>query len=108
MTDAEEWWDGMSQNQKNEVWVNTSKSLAAPPCSVVPTSRSVIERKLLAALDDEDKVALLLSRKDLELVINAMGWAPIQHPQRDAANEMLGDLKQLHTEAFPPNKGDQP
>lgn len=53
--------------------------------------------------NDQDKVALLLSRKELELIINAMGWAPLQHPQRDAANEMKYDLKQLRSEAFPPN-----
>ena len=27
MTDAEEWWDGMSPNQKNEVWI---QNCAAP------------------------------------------------------------------------------
>ena len=50
MTDADEWWDGMSREQRNEVWVThyeQQKSLAA-----APGSRS--ESPTTDALEDAD------------------------------------------------------
>lgn len=42
------------------------------PNTVVPTSRQVIEGKLLAALDDKTKVAILCDKEDLECMIAAL------------------------------------
>lgn len=45
------------------------------PCSVERVHRSVIERRLLTALEDGDAVALLLSEQDLKDVILALDGA---------------------------------
>lgn len=61
---------------------------------VVQSSRKVIERKLLTALDDPDIVAILASKEDLDLFILYLGTAA-----NTRANELARGLEQLRREA---------
>lgn len=65
--------------------------------SVQPTSREVIENKLLAALNDEDKVGICLSKDDLEELIISL--ASINRPTTKA-RQWLADLQKLQRAAF--------
>jgi len=65
-------------------------------CSVSSARREVIENKLLAALDDESKVAILATEIDLILFIKAMAF--FDTPD---SREMAKDLLQLKRAAFP-------
>jgi hypothetical protein len=69
---------------------------------IVPTKREVIEKKLLAALDDESKVAVLLTKSDLEFL---SGHLMIARTNRMASmlkcDTWIEDLKQLKNAAFP-------
>lgn len=71
------------------------------PNKVVPTSREVIEGRLLAALDDNTKVAILASVEDLDLFICAFktseGLGMALEPK---LKEMRLSLEQLRREAF--------
>ena len=59
--------------------------------------REVIEGKLLAALDDSSKVAILCSEDDLELLIYVLEKLPLPSmPVR----QMAKDLRRLRAEAF--------
>ena len=63
--------------------------------TIVPTSRQVIESKLMTALEDSQTVAILLNEKDLCLLISALvtlGCA--------SADEMAKDLRELKKAAF--------
>ncbi len=70
------------------------------PNSVIPTSREVIENKLLTALEDDNTVAVLFSKQDLEDVLFALEsykW----NPERIArCRELAGGMNQLYLEAF--------
>jgi hypothetical protein len=79
-------------------------------CTVELTSRSVIERKLLAAINDESKVAILATKQDLEDMIaalygyelavtrgNVLSWQA--HVER--RKSLARDMEQLLKEAFP-------
>lgn len=83
-----------------------------PDCSVERTTRSVIEHKLLTALEDENTVAALLSKQDIEDMIaalygyelgerkgNVLSWEA--HMKR--RKELADSMSQLLREAFPPN-----
>ena len=72
--------------------------LSAADCSASSARREVIENKLLAALDDEGKVAILATEIDLILFVKAMVFydTPDSH-------EMAKDLLQLKRSAFPQN-----
>lgn len=73
-------------------------------CSVVPTSRSVIEGKLLDALSNDGCVAILASEEDLNVMIAALEYAMLgNHKQTVAARALAKDMRQLRKEAFPPN-----
>ena len=61
--------------------------------------REVIEGKLLAALDDESKVAILASEDDLRLLISALEYAPDESTYGDKRTELLQGLRQLQKEA---------
>lgn len=62
--------------------------------------RTVIEGKLLAALDDELSVAVTLNGDDLDAVIEALSWY-CQHAADDARQRSLRrDLKKLRKAAF--------
>lgn len=62
---------------------------------VEQASREVIERKLLTALEDESQVAILATRGDIGLLINALEQYNTVHAKQWAA-----DLKRLRLEAF--------
>lgn len=79
-------------------------SLAAAPCSVEFTGRQVIERKLLAALDDESKVAILATQQDLEDLIAALDDKRLTgEGELHRRRSLLDVMRQLLREAFPPN-----
>lgn len=64
------------------------------------TTKQVIENKLLAALDDEAKVACMFSCEDLDLLIEALRFT---HPLRkvpEANERMAHDLETLRKSAF--------
>jgi hypothetical protein len=91
------------------------------PCSIERTSRSVIERKLLTALDDETRVAILATKQDLEDMIAALYGYEIADVKLKNKNnpddytgaviswenhlrrrrELADDMTQLLKEAFP-------
>ena len=78
----------------------------AAPCSVERTHRSVIEHKLLTALEDENCVAALLSKRDLDDMISALyGFEDMGHdrPRKKRCKELADSMSQLRREAFPPN-----
>lgn len=74
--------------------------------SVEHTRREVIEGKLLAALDDEGKVAIIASEEDCEFLIR--GLVLLEHARMDdnVSNEvskiqdLLTGLRQLKEAAF--------
>lgn len=77
------------------------------PCSVERTHRSVIEHKLLTALEDGNTVAALLSKRDLEDMIAALyGFEDMGHsaPRKARCKELADSMSQLLREAFPPNE----
>ena len=70
--------------------MSKSKDLA-----IVPSSREVIERKLLTALEDGGQVAILATENDLTLLINALDqFGTVKGKQ------WASDLKQLRHESF--------
>jgi hypothetical protein len=72
----------------------TYRQMTDGPNKVVQSSRRVIERKLLARLDDVGTVAILASKEDLDLLIRALGRLGLP------AQEMREGLEQLRREAF--------
>ncbi len=74
------------------------------PCTVERTGREVIERKLLTALEDENCVAALLTKQDVECLITALygqgaTWSdPVAYDNRRI--ELAASLRQLYNEAF--------
>lgn len=67
--------------------------------SIEPMRRQVIEAKLLAALDDKDKAAIIVSKEDLEMLIEAMrlyNW----DRKLKKVSEFVDDLKFLHASVF--------
>jgi len=68
-------------------------------CSVESTTHEVIEAKLLHALANTDKVALVVTRENLDTIIHALKSVPIDGEGRS----MLAGLRQLRSAAFPPN-----
>ena len=96
----------ISQNEERQ------RGLRPATCSVERTPRSVIEKKLLAALDDGDKVAILASKQDLEDMIAALcgyelaewhGKVLSWEAYRKRCRSLSDDMTQLLHEAFPPN-----
>ncbi len=71
---------------------------------VKKTSREVIEGKLLAALEDENAVAILASREDLDRNIVALRMyqrrAYILQDEHDDLEIYIDGLKRLRLEAF--------
>jgi hypothetical protein len=63
---------------------------------VEPVKREVIERQLLATLNDKSKVACVFDYDDLTLLINVLESSRLSDKQLD----MLESLKQLRGEAF--------
>lgn len=78
------------------------------PCSVSSTSREVIENKLLAALEDDNTVAILASKQDLDDLIAALdefhpvGWTSTRSAEVARCRDLSAGMKQLRDGAFPP------
>lgn len=70
------------------------------PCTVKQASLQVIERKLLTALQDEDKVAILATRQNLEDMIFALETADLILDRAQRCNELADGMRQLLKEAF--------
>lgn len=71
-------------------------------CSEEYTPKHVIERKLLLALNDSKKVAILLEKKDLSLLIKALHLVPPAEGFKKEAEAFAQDLNQLRLAAFYP------
>ena len=80
------------------------------PCSVKRTNRSVIERKLLTALEDGNTVAMLFSKQDLQDVIAALAdyeltpCLPRWKEHRSRCKNLADGMRQLLREAFSDNE----
>ena len=77
--------------------------MSGGPNKVVPVRKEVIEHRLLVALNDQSKVAILAEEKDLDLLI--AGMESLVQSDELRSNEvpfrdMLDSLKQLRKEAF--------
>jgi hypothetical protein len=74
------------------------------PLTVESTSRQVIERKLLAALDDKGKVAILATQADLDDIVFvfdlALSNVPIEPERGKRLAEYVEDIRRLRQEAF--------
>ncbi len=91
------------------------RELNSDPCSVERTSRQVIERKLLTALEDGNTVAALFSKQDLEDIIAALRgyvlgdrFGDVVHGDKiswkahmDRRRALAEGMEQLLREAFP-------
>ena len=66
-------------------------------CSKQYVPRQVIERQLLAALDDKSKAAIVVSKDDLDLLIYGVALIPDGGAEQ---RSMLADLEQLRKECF--------
>lgn len=65
--------------------------------------RQVIDSKLLAALDDDDKVAMILSEADLMFLIKTLEWSNLKmfdDDEREKLNDLLEAMVRLGQEAF--------
>ncbi len=71
------------------------------PCSVSSTSREVIENKLLAALEDDNTVAILASKQDLVDMIFALEGYTCDPTRRARLRDLADGMRQLYKGAFP-------
>lgn len=80
--------------------------------TILPSSRSIIENKLLTALNDDSCVAILATKDDLDVLIEALEFAgSIRAPDRNGqfhdiepvarARALATDYKALRQAAFP-------
>lgn len=83
----------------------TTARQASPttPCSVSSTRREVIENKLLTALDDEWKVAILATESDLKTLIKALEYYDMDSKTYAECQDMAADCRQLLEAASPQN-----
>src|SRR5688500_1801567 len=89
------------ENAQAEMLKEHLEKLAQEPCSVERTSRTVIEHKLLTSLGDGDTIAALLTKQDVQDLIDALeGRAPDGVGTHDRRKNFVADLKQLLREAF--------
>ena len=71
------------------------------PNQVVHASRQVLEHKLLTALGDENTVAILASREDLDLLIRALRHvSTLGKHEQERKHFWLKGMEQLRREAF--------
>lgn len=62
------------------------------------TSREVIENSLLVALSDDDKVAIICTKEELELLVYALDLAIVATPSKnehDRMREYRSDILKL-------------
>lgn len=90
--------------ENNDQKAKATADCAPMTCSVESVNRQVIENKLLTALDDKSKVAILATEDDLRMLINALKTHSMCYPGWSKKNsEYVADLEQLKAAAFPPN-----
>jgi len=77
-----------------------AQSRNLPACAVERVEHEVIENKLLNALEDSDKVALVVTREDLDRLIYALNSVPLETTGRS----MLAGLRKLRDSAFASRK----
>ena len=88
--------------------MTTSKTVEPPPAgrrveplvvrnAVVSSARAVIESQLLTELNDKSKVAILLTKVDLDFWLSVLECAPADYSQRC---DWIADLSQLRRSAF--------
>lgn len=94
---------GYMNLQESKRCFSCDKPFVPANCSVERTNRQVIERKLLDALGDENTVACLFSKQDLEDLIQACEHNQFRGELWDRCSNLAGGMKQLLREAFPPN-----
>ncbi len=74
------------------------------PYKIEPTSRKVIEHKLLTALEDPNVAACLFSKQDLEDLIHGLTIAMVYYAPSPQSTRWLGlkeGMERLLKEAFP-------
>lgn len=70
-------------------------------CKTSYAPREVLEGKLLAALDDESKVAIVLDKADVDMLINALEAYPAHAVKGGKSHrQYAADLRQLRSAAF--------
>lgn len=69
-------------------------------CQITSVGREVIESRLLVALTEEDKVAVVLTESDLDLLIRYIAMEDLETEECMKLDEFAGDLKQLRKAAF--------
>lgn len=70
------------------------------PCEEKHVNRQVIDNQLLTALDDKSKVAILLNKEDLDLIISAFMLAENNRmAMKGRMTEFRKDLEQLRESA---------
>lgn len=67
---------------------------------LIQNTRTVIANKLLAALDNDDKVAILATEADLNTLIEALSEMALRTSGRPRFHNLARDLAQLKQEAF--------
>lgn len=70
--------------------------------TILPSSRSIIENKLLTALNDDSCVAILATKDDLDVLIAALNYAMLGKPEQTRrARALAADYTALRQAAFP-------
>lgn len=83
------------QTSQQQPTADNADQVVRQPIKVQHTSRVVIQDQLLAALDDKTKVAILATRQDVDLMIDAL-----QDYRGDGGSQLLKDLRYLRRCAF--------
>lgn len=75
--------------------------MSTEPCKIIPTTRRVIEGKLLEALEDgSGHVAALLTKEDLDALIYGLEAKEYNAKLEAQITSLLTGLQQLRKEAF--------
>lgn len=83
--------------------MNDNGSKKQPDWKLDFTELEVVQKKLLTALNDETKVALLLEKGDLEDLIDACEkWMPSDYRRLRRLRYLANGMRRLLSEAFPP------
>lgn len=77
---------------------------------VLPAKREIIQDRLLASLDDKSKVAIVVNKDDLDLLIEGMVYVYTNSLKRGykrkKSKEFLDDMRKLRKHAFGEDYGD--
>ncbi len=77
--------------------------MESPEIKTERVPREVIDGKLLAALDDQNKVAIVLSESDLAVLIKGMSTLTrnnLTETERAQLDDLIDGFEQLYNEAF--------